>query len=200
MIGTIEGDDILEYWKSKARVWPALCSMARDVLAVPATSVGVERLFNTARDACHYRRGNLKPETVRALMMIRHFDKAKLEDEVTGVKEDRDPFDGPTIKSDMRVMWEEDFISSDEEDGVTDESGNEDLDDSDLELPPASSINQARRLASSVTACHTQLAQRSRQEEGSQRATWQMINSQKSGQTAKRPGSLLDRAMSKRPQ
>ena len=168
--------------------------MARDVLAVPATSVGVERLFNTARDACHYRRGSLKAETVRALMMMRHFDKAELEDELQGDKVDSDPFDGPKIKSDMTVMWAEDYISSAEEEGVTDESGNEDLDDSDLELPQVSSINQARKLASGIAARHSQLTQGNRQD-----GTRQLVNSQRSGQTAKRPGSLLDRAMNKRP-
>ncbi|CAG8425270.1 unnamed protein product [Penicillium salamii] len=34
-----------------------IATLARDVLTIPATSAGVERLFNTARDICHYRRG-----------------------------------------------------------------------------------------------------------------------------------------------
>ena len=44
--------------------------MARDILSVPATGAGVERLFNTARDVCHYRRGRMKSETIQELMMF----------------------------------------------------------------------------------------------------------------------------------
>lgn len=42
--------------------------MARDFLAVPASSVGPENLFSTARDICHYRRNRLAPETIEALI------------------------------------------------------------------------------------------------------------------------------------
>jgi hypothetical protein len=43
--------------------------MARDILSIPASGAGVERLFNCARDVCHYRRGQLKTETIRDLML-----------------------------------------------------------------------------------------------------------------------------------
>ena len=36
--------EVLDYWKSKATIWPQLCVMAKDVLAVPATLVGVTML------------------------------------------------------------------------------------------------------------------------------------------------------------
>lgn len=51
--------------------------MARDILATPASGAGVERLFNCARDVCHYRRGQLKPETIRCLML--HLFASKFE-------------------------------------------------------------------------------------------------------------------------
>ncbi|KAJ5215577.1 uncharacterized protein N7498_002009 [Penicillium cinerascens] len=57
------------FWKSNQCEFPALASLARDVLSVPATGSGVERLFNTARDICHYRRGSLKSTTIQDLMM-----------------------------------------------------------------------------------------------------------------------------------
>ncbi|KAG0160395.1 hypothetical protein PDIDSM_7923 [Penicillium digitatum] len=43
--------------------------IARDILSIPASGAGVERLFNCARDICHYRRGQLKPSTIRGLML-----------------------------------------------------------------------------------------------------------------------------------
>lgn len=38
-------------------------------MSIPATGAGVERLFNSARDICHYRRGSLKPKTIRDIML-----------------------------------------------------------------------------------------------------------------------------------
>jgi hypothetical protein len=38
-------------------------------MSIPATSAGVERLFNSARDICHYRRGSLSPETIRDIIL-----------------------------------------------------------------------------------------------------------------------------------
>lgn len=44
--------------------------MARDLLCIPMAGVGVERLFNYARDMCGYRRGQLQPTTIRALLLV----------------------------------------------------------------------------------------------------------------------------------
>lgn len=57
------------FWRGNQYEFPILASLARDVLSVPTTGSGVERLFNTARDICHYRRGSLKPTTIQDLMM-----------------------------------------------------------------------------------------------------------------------------------
>ena len=46
-----------------------MARLARDVLSIPASGAGVERLFNSARDLCHYRRGSLQPQTISDLMM-----------------------------------------------------------------------------------------------------------------------------------
>ena len=71
-------EEILDFWRKREPVWPRLAQMARDVLAVPETSVGVERMFNMARDICHYRRGHLKPEAIRDLMILKHFNREAL--------------------------------------------------------------------------------------------------------------------------
>ncbi|KAL3258479.1 hypothetical protein ABHI18_006016 [Aspergillus niger] len=57
------------YWKEHEHEFPVLSRLARDLLAVPATGAGVERLFNSARDICHYRRGSLHEKTIQDLMM-----------------------------------------------------------------------------------------------------------------------------------
>jgi hypothetical protein len=45
------------FWKDHQHEFPALVSLARNVLSIPATGAGVERLFNSACDICHYRPG-----------------------------------------------------------------------------------------------------------------------------------------------
>ena len=55
--------------------------MAREFLAIPASGVGVERLFNQARDICTYRRHRLKPETLRLLIMLMCMDSFNLKEE-----------------------------------------------------------------------------------------------------------------------
>jgi hypothetical protein len=54
-----------------------LAAIACDVLVTPASGAGVERLFNCARDICHYCRGQLKPKTIRCLML--HLFASKFE-------------------------------------------------------------------------------------------------------------------------
>jgi hypothetical protein len=49
--------------------------MAHDVLAIPATEVGVERLFNVGRDTCHYRRNRLNGKTIEMIMVIKYFER-----------------------------------------------------------------------------------------------------------------------------
>ena len=58
------------FWKDHQNELPILASLARDVLSTPASGAGVERLFNSARDICHFRRGSLKPKTIQDLMMM----------------------------------------------------------------------------------------------------------------------------------
>ncbi|KAL2006857.1 hypothetical protein VTN00DRAFT_9525 [Thermoascus crustaceus] len=57
------------WWKYHQDEFPRMARLARDVLSIPASGAGVERLFNSARDICHYRRGSLQPQTFSDLMM-----------------------------------------------------------------------------------------------------------------------------------
>jgi hypothetical protein len=58
-----------------------LSRLPRDLLSVPATGTGVERLFNSARDICHYRQGSLHEATIQDLMMYMCSEKLTLEGE-----------------------------------------------------------------------------------------------------------------------
>lgn len=93
----------LPFWREHQGRFPAIASLARDVLSIPATGAGVERLSNTARDICHYRRGRMKSKTIEELMMFLCTTKFDLEveegkqleklyslEEVEALKEERE--------------------------------------------------------------------------------------------------------------
>ena len=55
--------------------------MARDVLAVPVSGIGVNQLFNMARDICHYHHFCLKAEMISKLMTMKYFNNVILQKE-----------------------------------------------------------------------------------------------------------------------
>jgi hypothetical protein len=67
-------------WRDHQHQFPALANLARDVLSIPATGAGVERLFNSARDIFHYRRGSLKPSTIPDLIIFMCTSRFEIED------------------------------------------------------------------------------------------------------------------------
>ncbi|OQE11262.1 hypothetical protein PENFLA_c075G05799 [Penicillium flavigenum] len=77
---TIDGSARL-FWKNHQREFPNLARIARDIMSIPATSAGVERLFNSTRDICHYRRGSLNPETIRDIMLYMCITRFDLKEE-----------------------------------------------------------------------------------------------------------------------
>ena len=52
--------------------------MAKDILAVPVSGAGVERLFSIAGQICNVRRASLTPETISALMILKYHNASKL--------------------------------------------------------------------------------------------------------------------------
>jgi hypothetical protein len=62
--------DILEWWKHNAREYPRLGRIARDYLAIPATSAPAERVFSSGADLITKKRGSLSDDTIRARMCL----------------------------------------------------------------------------------------------------------------------------------
>jgi hypothetical protein len=69
------------FWREHQHKFPTLASLARGVLSIPATGAGVERLSNSARDICHYRRGSLSVTNIQDLMMFMCITRFDVEDE-----------------------------------------------------------------------------------------------------------------------
>ena len=65
-----EDIDILDYWSKSAARYPQLATMARDILAVPVSSVASESAFSLSKKVITPNRSSLKPKTVEALMCL----------------------------------------------------------------------------------------------------------------------------------
>lgn len=62
---------LLSWWRAHGDEYPRLAAAARDYLAIPASAVSVERLFNKGRDLLGVRRNALNGETMRRLTLVR---------------------------------------------------------------------------------------------------------------------------------
>lgn len=65
------GTDILKYWQSKQYQYPIIARIAKDHLAIPATSAESERLFSVGGDIVTKKRNRLSPSTLRYLLCLR---------------------------------------------------------------------------------------------------------------------------------
>jgi hypothetical protein len=131
--------------------------MARDILSIPASGAGVERLFNCARDICHYRRGQLKPDTIKNLMLHMFSSKFELEQsQLEIIKEYLSDGEAAMLDQARKPLLQLDnldSISDDEEEGrqqedAENDSHDESGDESEDELSPLQVIprnKQAQR-------------------------------------------------------
>jgi hypothetical protein len=62
--------DVLLSFFTHEHEFPIISKMARDFLAIPGTSVSVERLFSSAHHLCHESRASLGSRGTRAIMML----------------------------------------------------------------------------------------------------------------------------------
>jgi hypothetical protein len=131
-----------------------LAKIARDILSTPASGAGVERLFNCAHDVCHYRRGQLKPDTIKGLMLHLFSSKFELEQsELEMIKEHLSSGEAAMFNQIWKLvpsLNEVELISDDEEEGYKDDDLSDDLNSSDdghseEELTPTSIATQRKQ-------------------------------------------------------
>ncbi|KAF5338577.1 hypothetical protein D9758_016974 [Tetrapyrgos nigripes] len=68
---TTNNVDCLAFWKTSGKFYPRLAAYARDVLAIPGSSVAVERVLSVGRDLIGLHRHSLSAETSSELMIHR---------------------------------------------------------------------------------------------------------------------------------
>jgi hypothetical protein len=65
--------DVLNAWRLLEDRFPSLARMAKDYLAVPGATVGVERVFSGSGRIVVPHRNRLKPATIEKLMLLRNW-------------------------------------------------------------------------------------------------------------------------------
>ena len=63
--------NILKYWQAKQYQYPVLSRIARDYLAIPASSAASERIFSVGGDIVTKKRNRLLPSTLQYLLCLR---------------------------------------------------------------------------------------------------------------------------------
>lgn len=105
-----------------------LASLARDIFSVPATGAGVERLFNSAWDVCHYRRGSLNATTIQDLMMFRCISKFDIKN--WDIDDSEDAASTPDERQ-VADEWQEDQLAQFILDPISDDKEDETEDSED---------------------------------------------------------------------
>jgi hypothetical protein len=68
---TLGDQGVLEWWKSHQSMYPNLSRMARQFLALPAASTGVERLFSASGEMHGDKQKWLEEETLQSLLYVK---------------------------------------------------------------------------------------------------------------------------------
>jgi hypothetical protein len=67
--------DVLQWWKESDTVYPCLAAMARDYLAIPATSAPVERVFSGGTDIVQPKRRSMNGGTIGTSLSLKSWLK-----------------------------------------------------------------------------------------------------------------------------
>ena len=109
----IESDDgveVLSWWCQHSNRFPVLSKLAQDFLAIPSSGAGVERLFNSAHDICHYQWGKLHAETIEALMVQMCTDRFAIASEYAELLDDMDDKPLSLEQANMSSVQEDEAI------------------------------------------------------------------------------------------
>jgi hypothetical protein len=66
-----EGIDVMAWWKTNQRSYPAMAMMARDVFAVPVSTVPSESCFSSANRILSDKRSKLGPHVFERLVCLK---------------------------------------------------------------------------------------------------------------------------------
>lgn len=129
--------------------------MARDFLTIATNGVGVERLFNSSRDVCHYRRSRLHADTIEAIMLQMCTDRFAIKEEYQNILEELNVEDvlftlndNDDTEDGCSVVYISDVEDVDDMDDSLEEDGSDHGDsvrDHDLPLPSDAGLARSQR-------------------------------------------------------
>jgi hypothetical protein len=76
--------DIFKYWQAKQFEYPIIAQVARDHLAIPATSAPAECIFSQGSDIITKKRNRLAPATLRELLCLKSWGVIEEEEDSDG--------------------------------------------------------------------------------------------------------------------
>jgi hypothetical protein len=82
--------NILKYWASKEYEYPIIARIARDHLAIPATSAASESVFSIGGDIITKKRNKLGVDNTRRLLCLRDWGVLAEEEEVDNNSDQED--------------------------------------------------------------------------------------------------------------
>ncbi|KAE8676969.1 hypothetical protein F3Y22_tig00111566pilonHSYRG00241 [Hibiscus syriacus] len=68
--------DLLDWWENKSQTYPIISIMARDILAIPVTTVASESAFSTGSRVLDSFRSSLTPQIVECLICVQNWLRA----------------------------------------------------------------------------------------------------------------------------
>jgi hAT family C-terminal dimerisation region len=80
--------DILRYWASKEYEFPTIARIARDHLAIPATSAPSECVFSSGSDIVTKKRNRLGGDSIRRLLCLRDWGVLEKAEETSDIEEE----------------------------------------------------------------------------------------------------------------
>ena len=92
---TNTNSQIIKWWQEHKKSFPILARIAKDILAVPASSVASESAFSAGRRVLDEKRSRLTPESIQICVCKKDWDQA--ERRTQGLKEDEDDEDDPVM-------------------------------------------------------------------------------------------------------
>lgn len=72
--------DVIQWWGDHATTYPTLACIAKDICAIPASSVSCERLFSSAGKVATDRHSRLGPKMFECLQVLKHHWRKTLQD------------------------------------------------------------------------------------------------------------------------
>ena len=101
----IEGFDILDWWRVNSSRYRILSQVARDVLAIPVSTVASESAFSTGGRVLDPFHSSLSPNTVEALICTQNWLRSKDSTEPINLREAMDEVENYELESGNVFMF-----------------------------------------------------------------------------------------------